>query len=469
MLEEYEGAIVEIIFHNSENGYTVAIFETDLEAFTVVGTLPSVRVGQSLKIRGQFREHPTYGEQFQISEWEETLPSSKEGIREFLASGVIKGIGKKTARLIVSKFGEDTLRVIEEEPERLTEINGIGPKTADRIAESYRAHREFAGITLYLQSYGIGPGYALKLYQVYGADTVAAVEENPYRLVDEVFGIGFKKADAIARKIGIAEDDPFRIASGIRFTLGYFAAEGSTYLPKEILCEQAAGIMDLTIEQVADVLPEMAFDGTIHMETMEDRVNVYLMPYYMAEQNVCKCLSKLANARLKTVSGRLESLINEAERNSGIPLSEQQKRAVTLSIGQGVSVITGGPGTGKTTIINTLINILEGSGHDVAIAAPTGRAAKRITETSGHYASTIHRLLEYYFEEDESSMRFGKNSDDPLNYDAVIVDEASMIDLMLMNGLVSAIKPGTRFIIVGDADQLPSVGAGNVLRDILES
>ncbi|MBQ9708791.1 MAG: ATP-dependent RecD-like DNA helicase, partial [Firmicutes bacterium] len=273
MLEEYEGAIVEIIFHNSENGYTVAIFETDLEAFTVVGTLPSVRVGQSLKIRGQFREHPTYGEQFQISEWEETLPSSKEGIREFLASGVMKGVGKKTARLIVSKFGEDTLRVIEEEPERLTEINGIGPKTADRIAESYRAHREFAGITLYLQSYGIGPGYALKLYQVYGADTVAAVEENPYRLVDEVFGIGFKKADAIARKIGIAEDDPFRIASGIRFTLGYFAAEGSTYLPKEILCERAAGIMDLTIEQVADVLPEMAFDGTIHMETMEDRVN----------------------------------------------------------------------------------------------------------------------------------------------------------------------------------------------------
>lgn len=469
MLEEYEGAIAEIIYHNDENGYTVAIFETELEAFTVVGTLLSVRVGASYVIRGQFKEHPTYGEQFAIKEYEETLPSTKEGIREFLASGVMKGVGKKTARLIVNHFGENTLKVIDETPERLTEISGIGPKTAERIASSYRTHREFADITLHLQSYGISPVYAMKLYMVYGADTIAAVEENPYRLVDEIFGIGFKKADAIARKIGIEPDDPFRITSGIRYTLAYFAGEGSTYLPKDVLCEQAAGLMDLQQEQVADALPEMAFEGAVQMETMDGRVNVYLMPYYMAEQNVCKCLSKLNGARLKPVTGSIESMIAATERESGIPLSERQKRAVTLSIGSGVSVITGGPGTGKTTIINTLINILESSGHEVAIAAPTGRAAKRITETSGHYASTIHRLLEYYFEEEEGTMRFGKTADDPLDYDAVIVDEASMIDLMLMNGLVSAIRPGTRFIIVGDADQLPSVGAGNVLRDILES
>ena len=469
MLEEYEGAIVEIIFHNNENGYTVAIFETETEAFTVVGNLPSVHVGASYKLRGQFKEHPTYGEQFAIKEFEEAMPSTKEGIREFLASGVLKGVGKKTARLIVEKFGADTLELIGEEPERLTEISGIGEKTAARIAESYRAHREFADITLHLQSYGIGPAYALKLYQVYGPETIAAVEENPYRLVDEVFGIGFKKADAIAQKIGISQDDPFRIKSGIRYTLVYYASEGSTYLPMDVLCEQAAGLMELTKEQVSDVLPEMAFDGDVQMETMEGRVNVYLMPYYMAEQNICKCLSKLNGARLKPIAGSIESMVLQTERDSGIPLSERQKRAVTLSIGSGVSVITGGPGTGKTTIINTLINILEAGGHKVAIAAPTGRAAKRITETSGHYASTIHRLLEYYFSEDEAMMRFGKTADDSLDYDAVIVDEASMIDLMLMNGLVSAIRPGTRFIIVGDADQLPSVGAGNVLRDILDS
>ena len=469
MLEEYEGAIVEIIFHNDENGYTVAIFETETEAFTVVGTLPSARIGASYKLRGQFKDHPTYGEQFAIKECEETLPSTKEGIREFLASGIMKGVGKKTARLIVEHFGDKTLQIIDEDPERLTEISGIGPKTAERIASSYRTHREFADITLHLQSYGISPSYALRLYQVFGEETIAAVEENPYRLVDEVFGIGFKKADAIARKIGIREDDPFRIMSGVRFTLVYFAGEGSTYLPKDVLCEKAAELMDLQQMQIEEVLPEMAFDGTIRLERMEGRVNVYLTAYYVAEQNVCKCLAALKGGRLKTISGSIESMIAATEKESGIPLSDKQKRAVMLSIGSGVSVITGGPGTGKTTIINTLINILEASGHKVAIAAPTGRAAKRITETSGHYASTIHRLLEYYFSEEEELMRFGKTAEDPLDYDAVIVDEASMIDLMLMNGLVSAIRPGTRFIMVGDADQLPSVGAGNVLRDIIDS
>lgn len=469
MLTEYKGTIAEIIFHNRENGYTVAVLETDLEAFTVVGTLPGVSVGRTYTLRGEFTEHPVYGEQFAIREWNEEMPSTRDGIREFLASGVMKGIGRKTAQLIVSHFGEKTLEIISDAPERLTEISGIGPKTAAKIAESFKIHREFANITLYLQNYGINSNYAMKLYQVYGGDTITAVEENPYRLVDDIFGIGFKKADAIARKIGIAPDDEFRIASGIRFTLSYFAGEGSTYLPKDVLCEKAGSLLELPMESVEEVLMVMAFDGTVHMENMEGRTNVYLMAYYLAEQNVCKCIARLNRATLKPVTGSPESMIAAAEKESGIMLSEQQKRAVILSIGAGVSVITGGPGTGKTTIINSLINILETSGHKVAIAAPTGRAAKRITETSGHYASTIHRLLDYYFSEDESVMRFGYNADEPLDYDAVIVDEASMIDLMLMNGLVSAIRPGTRFIIVGDADQLPSVGAGNVLKDILDS
>lgn len=469
MLTEYKGTIVDIIFHNKENGYTVAVLETELEAITVVGILPAAGVGRAYTLRGEFKEHPVYGEQFAIKEWSEELPSSKDGIREFLASGVMKGIGKKTARLIVNHFGDKTLDIISESPERLVEISGIGPKTAAKIAESFKTHRDFANVTLYLQNYGINSNYAMKLYQVYGEDTIAAVEENPYRLADDIFGIGFKKADAIARKIGIAPDDEFRVASGIRFTLSYFVGEGSTYLPKNVLCEKAGSLLELPVKDIEDVLMVMAFDGTVHLENMNERVNVYLMPYYMAEQNVCKCIAALNSAGLKPITGAPESMIAASEKESGILLSEQQKRAVLLSLSAGVSVITGGPGTGKTTIINSIINILESSGHKVAIAAPTGRAAKRITETSGHYASTIHRLLDYYFSEDENMMRFGYNADEPLDYDAIIVDEASMIDLMLINGLVSAIRPGTRFILVGDADQLPSVGAGNVLKDIIDS
>ncbi|MDO5414382.1 MAG: ATP-dependent RecD-like DNA helicase [Bacillota bacterium] len=469
MLEEKQGTIVEIIFHNNENGYTVAVFETEIEAFTAVGNLPSVGVGRSYVLTGEFIEHPTYGEQFSIKGFEEVMPSTEDGIREFLSSGVMKGIGRKTAAAIVSRFGKDALRVIEEEPDKLTEISGIGEKTADKIAEAFAKHREFANVTLYLQQFGISANYAMKLYQVYGEETIKAVEENPYRLVEDVFGIGFKKADKIAEKMGVAADDEYRIRSGIKFTLSYFAGEGNTYLPQSVLCEKTGQLLDLPIDLIEEQLVGMAFEGNIHIENLDGRNVVFLMAYYMAEQNVCRALSEINSAQLKPIAASIDTLISRTEEATGIYLSENQKHAVTTSLNMGVSVITGGPGTGKTTIINTIINILEESGLKTAIAAPTGRAAKRITETSGHYASTIHRLLEYYYSEGEDMMRFGKNKEDPLDYDAVIVDEASMIDLLLMNGLVNAIRPGTRFIIVGDADQLPSVGAGNVLRDIIAS
>ena len=420
-------------------------------------------------LRGEFITHQTYGEQFSVKEFEEIMPSTKDGIKEFLSSGAMKGIGRKTASAIVSRFGIDTLKIIEQEPQRLTEVSGIGKKTAQRIAEAFGKHREFANIVLYLQQFGISADYAMKLYQVYGADTVKAVEENPYRLVEDVFGIGFKKADKIAEKMGVAEDDEFRIKSGVKFTLSYFAGEGNTFLPQNILCEKTGQLLDLSIQLIEDELPAMAFSGDIRIENLDGRNVVFLEAYYMAEQNVCKRLAAINSAELKPISGGVDSLISRTENATGIYLSENQKHAVITSLNMGVSVITGGPGTGKTTIINTIINILEESGLKTAIAAPTGRAAKRITETSGHYASTIHRLLEYYFSESENMMRFGKTKEDPLDYDAVIVDEASMIDLMLMNGLVSAVRPGTRLIIVGDADQLPSVGAGNVLRDIVNS
>lgn len=469
MMEEKQGTIAEVIFRNDKNGYTVAVFETELAAFTVVGNLPYADVGRNYLLRGEFTEHPVYGEQFAIKEFEEMMPSTEDGIRAFLSSGVIKGIGKKTAAAIVSKFGADTLRIIEEEPQRLTEISGIREKKAAAITRAYGKHRAFARVSMHLQQYGIGADYAMKLYQIYGEETIKAVEENPYRLVEDIFGVGFKKADMIAEKMGISADDEFRIKSGIKFTLSYFASEGNTFLPQRMLCEKAGGLLGLSIEQVEEQLTGMVFEGELHIESLDDRNVVFLMPYYIAEQNVCKRLAQLNSAGLKPIAASAASLIAKTEFITGIHLSENQKHAVTTSLNMGVSVITGGPGTGKTTIINAIINVLEESGLKTAIAAPTGRAAKRITETSGHYASTIHRLLEYYFSESENMMRFGKTEESPLEYDAVIIDEASMIDLVLMNALVSAIRPGTRLIIVGDADQLPSVGAGNILRDIIDS
>ena len=469
MIEEKQGVVADLIFRNEENGYTIAVFETEDEQFTAVGTLPSCRKGSSYLLRGQWKTHPSYGEQFSVIEHEEIMPSSEAGIEDFLASGVLKGIGKKTAAAIVAKFGKDTFGIIENQPERLTEISGIGPKKAESVAEAFRGHREFAKITLYLQQYGIDANYAMKLYKVYGPDTIAAIEDNPYQLVDDIFGVGFKKADRIARKMGIADDDENRIKSGIKFTLSYFAGEGNTYLPQTMLCEKTGQLLEIEIEKINEILVEMAFQGDIRVDQLENRNVVYLMPYYMAEQNVCKCLGSLNSAILKPIGANLDSLIRVTEYETQITLSENQKEAVKSCLDHGVSVITGGPGTGKTTIINSIINILTQSGFKTAIAAPTGRAAKRITETSGYEASTIHRLLEYYYSEGEDRMRFGKTSEDPLDYNAIIIDEASMIDLMLMDGLVSAIRPGTRLILVGDADQLPSVGAGNVLRGIIDS
>lgn len=469
MMEEKQGIVAEIIFQNQENGYTIAVFETEEEQFTIVGTMPSCRKGGSYSVQGKWTTHPSYGEQFAVSSFEEVMPSTEAGIQEFLASGVLKGIGGKTAAAIVAKFGNQTFDIIEKQPRRLTEIPGIGEKKAQTVSEAFRSHREFAEITLYLQQFGIHANYTMKLYKVYGADTIAAIEENPYRLAEDIFGIGFKKADQIAEKMGIARDDEHRIKSGIRFTLWYFAGEGNTFLPQKLLCEKTGALLEVEQDKINDCLVEMAFQGDIHIENLENRNVVFLMPYYVAEQNVCKCLTAINSARPKAIGSDPDSLITVTERESGIILSENQKYAVKASLKQGASVITGGPGTGKTTIINAIIHILQHSGLKTAIAAPTGRAAKRITETSGFEACTIHRLLEYYYSESEDTMRFGKTAEDPLDYDAVIIDEASMIDLMLMNGLVSAIRPGTRLILVGDADQLPSVGAGNVLRDIIES
>lgn len=470
-MEEKRGVLADVIYHNKDNGYLIAIVENNelQEQFTVVGYLPGADRGREFSFSGRWKTHPSYGEQFAFTSFREEMPKSAAGIEGFLSSGLMRGIGKKTAAAIVKHFGEDTLRIIEEEKERLTEVDGIGQLKAAAVAEAFRVHREFAQIVLYFNQYGISTGYAMKLYKVYGSDTIKAIEENPYQLVDDIFGIGFRKADKIAERLGMDPHNPNRVRSGAMYTLWSFINEGHTFVPQKLLCESSGQLLDIGAEEVYEMLVQMAFEGDLQIENLEGRAVVYLAAYYIAEQKVTKKLIEIDRSSLKPISVEVDRLIEVTERQTGITLSPNQKQAVKTSLVSGLSVITGGPGTGKTTIINSILAILQHSGFSIAIAAPTGRAAKRITETTDFPASTIHRLLEYYYSEGEDSMRFGKNEEDPLHYDAIIIDEASMIDILLMRGLLDAIPPGTRLIIVGDADQLPSVGAGNVLRDIIGS
>lgn len=480
MKEERTGVIAEIIFRNDDNGYTVAVMESQAEPdegeeigageyFTVVGNLPRVSKGSRFKLIGQFKDHPTYGEQFAFTEFEEVMPTGKEAIFDFLASGIIKGIGPSTAASIVEKFGDETLRIMEEEPGRLLEVSGIGEKTMAKILTSYSAHREFAEVSLAFQSYGISAQQAMKLYKVYGKQAVALIEENPYRLVDEVPGFGFIKADKIAKQMGIPMDSQFRIISGIKYTLNWYVGDGNTYVPRTELTEKAAELLDVSIENVRDGILLSAMEGNIKLDILDGEEVCYLFPYFVAEKMVARNLELISKASLKPLTTDVDNMIRQAESESGIELSPRQKRAVLNSVANGISVITGGPGTGKTTIIDAIIRIFDRSGFTTAIAAPTGRAAKRITETSGRFAQTVHRLLEYYYDQELDEMKFGRNEESPLEYDVVLVDEASMIDLLLMQGLTKAISPGTRLILIGDSDQLPSVGPGNVLRDIIDS
>ncbi|MEG0392200.1 MAG: helix-hairpin-helix domain-containing protein, partial [Anaerovoracaceae bacterium] len=365
---EIQGSIEELIFYNEDNGYTIAVMETEEDRLTVVGYLPSCHEGRSYLLRGDFIVHPRYGEQFSFKESEEVMPSTEEGIAGFLSSGILKGIGPKAARAIVKRFGEETFAIIEETPERLTEVSGIGEKKAEAISLAFRAHREFAEISLSLQKYDISSDYALKLYKVYGGDTVKLIEANPYRLVDDLFGVGFKKADKIAEKIGVEKEDKDRIKSGAKYTLNYFLKEGHTFLPRKELCEKTGELLEVESLLVDEALVEMTIEGAVQIENLEGRDVVFLMIYFLAEQYVTKALMTLSNAERKPINGQIDSLISLTEKEAGISFSEEQKHAVKTSLISGVSVITGGPGTGKTTIINGIIKILEGNGFKTAVA-----------------------------------------------------------------------------------------------------
>ncbi len=463
------GTVEEVIFRNEENGYTVAVLECKNEYVTIVGNLPRCKNGINLRLTGKLKEHPRYGEQFAFTEFEEIMPEGSEAIFLFLKSGVISGVGEQTARRIVERFGDETLEVIEKEPKRLTEVSGIGKKTCEKIAASYSSHIQFANVAMWLQKYGITSNQALKLYKEYGNATVSLIEENPYRLVEEVRGFNFHSADKIAMKLGIGQDSPFRIKSGIRYVLTTFVSDGNTFMPLDTLIERTIELLDVSTEQINDNIMELGFECVIKIDMLNDVQTIYPYSYYNAERKVASNIMRLLEGVPAPLTADPSNIIADFEVKSGVKLSALQKEAVLNSINETVSIITGGPGTGKTTIINSMIRIFKMSALEVKMAAPTGRAAKRISETCGYEAYTIHRLLEYAYAEDADQMKFGKNEEEQLKCDVIIIDEASMIDVMLMKGLTDAIATNTRLVMIGDADQLPPVGAGNVLRDMIES
>ena len=466
-----EGTVEDIIFQNKENWYTVFNFNSDDgDEVTCVGTIPQLSKGESLKLSGTMVIHPSYGLQLKVDIFEKVVPTNAAAIERYLASGTIKGIGAKTAKKIVDKFGAATFYVIEEKFDRLVEIKGINYDKALKIHTAFCAQRDVRKAMLYLQDYGVSAAMAVKIYKKYGYRTIEIIKENPYRLAEDIIGIGFKTADSIADSMGISKDSPNRIKSGIRYILNMDVADGNVFMPFNNLTARAEEILGADSETVEHCLKELQIEHKIFREKVEDIDAVYTMQMYYTEVSAAKKIIELSfyhdEADLKSINEKIERL----EDRSGIYLAEQQRQAVVEAMQEGVLVITGGPGTGKTTIINNIISLFDSMSLEVVLAAPTGRAAKRMTEATGKEAKTIHRLLGVsYNDNDNAKQKFEKNEEDPIDADVVIIDEVSMVDMQLFNALLKAIEPGTRLILVGDANQLPSVAAGNVLKDIIKS
>ena len=468
-MEKLEGMISDIVFKNEENGYTIAYLANENDEITIVGCMPTLSVGESIEVEGKWVNHKTYGSQFEVNSFLPITPSSLEGIYVYLSSGMIHGIGEKMAKRIVDKFGVDTLDIIQNTPERLTEVEGIGMKKVKQIQESYEENRELRNIIIQLSPYGITPNYCLRIYKKYKEKAIDIINKNPYRLAEDVRGIGFKIADEIASKIGIDKYSPERIMQGIIYTLNQSLASGHTYLPKQILIEQSVKILGVEPKFVENGIMDLAYNQKVHLENKDGQILVYLMMYYICENGVCKEIIKLSQHDIKDLHINIDEEIKIVEKEDNISLAKNQIEAVKEAINNGVTIITGGPGTGKTTTINTIIKIFENNDQKVVLCAPTGRAAKRMSETSNKEAKTIHRLLEMGFGSDSEELVFFKDEEDPIDADVIILDEASMVDIILMYNLLKAVKLGTRVLLVGDSDQLPSVGAGNVLKDIIDS
>ena len=468
-MEALNGIVESIVFKSSDTGYTVIKFRENNIIHTAVGVLPHVKEGQNLKITGSWVNHSQFGKQFKVEECEEILPTSKDGIEKYLSSGIIQGIGPVTAKKIVNKFGEDTLNILDNNIERLKEIEGIGKKKLETIIESYREQRELKNITIFLQTHGLSVNQCLKIYKKYGASSVDTVKNNTYILCDEISGIGFKTSDKIARSLGIEIDSPFRIQSGIRYVINEFCANGHTFMPKDELIKEASNVLTVSGDIIEENIKNAALDRKIKLEKVNDKEGVFTIPNYYCELGITNRILTLAISNFQDISVDVEHLILQFEKKNNITFAESQKDAIISAFQNGIEIITGGPGTGKTTIIKCIIEIFETCGLKVLLGAPTGRAAKRMSESTGKEATTIHRMLDMGVFEKEESVFVTNAEEHSLEADVVIIDEASMIDITLMNALLKSIKVGTRLIIVGDVDQLPSVGAGNVLNDFIES
>ncbi len=466
-MESLAGYVEHIIYRNADNGYTVLNLVSGEDEITCVGIFSAIAEGENIEAQGEYTEHPTYGQQFKVTSFEEKAPEDEEAIERYLGSGAIKGIGLAMAARIVRRFKEDTFRIIEEEPERLAEIKGISNRKAMEIASQVNEKRDLRQAMIFLQQYGITMNLAVKVYQAYGQDVYGIIRENPYRLADDIGGVGFRTADEIAARVGIRMDSDFRVRSGILYTLLQASGEGHTYLPETELTPRASKLLNVTAEQVEKQYMDLAIERKIILKQMEDQTQIYAASFYYMEANTATMLKRL-NVSYDVSDAEIEQRIRGIEKKSGMTLDEHQVTAVKEAVRNGLLVITGGPGTGKTTTINTIIRYFELEGLEIFLAAPTGRAAKRMSETTGFEARTVHRMLELNGGA-EGSGGFERDESNPLEADVIIVDEMSMVDISLMYSLLKAISVGTRLILVGDVNQLPSVGPGSVLRDIIQS
>ncbi|MFZ5975637.1 MAG: ATP-dependent RecD-like DNA helicase [Bacillota bacterium] len=465
-MTEWEGTVEEIVFRNEENGFTVLELATADGTVTAVGCMPLAQEGERLIIRGRWREHSVYGRQAQVEQYESARPDSLADMERYLGSGLIKGVGPSTAKLIVDHFKEETFDVLMYRPHLLEKVRGIGESKAVTIAGSFREQARMREIMMELQGFDITVGQALKLYRIYGDGAVHSLRENPYRLIEDVPGIGFKTADRIARSVGIENDSGFRISAGIVYMLDYALGEGHTYLLRNHLIKLSRRLLEVPEERIEERLEALIHEEALFQDTVEDRPAVFQNRARRAEMDVADRLMRLANGQYQLDDLQLEQRLRALEEKEHTTLDETQRRAVLEALCGGVTVLTGGPGTGKTTITRFIIRLMHALDMEVELCAPTGRAAKRMTEATGFEARTIHRLLEYGR---GPGMVFGRNEHTPLSSDAVIVDEVSMVDIFLMRQLLRALEEGTRLVLIGDADQLPSVGPGNVLSDIIRS
>lgn len=466
---EIQGIVDQIVYKNDDNGYVVLKLKTEDDLIAAVGYVPFITEGQRVKIEGEWVIHPTFGQQVKIESCEEILPSNIEGIERYLSSGLIPGIGPVTAKNIVKKFGEDSLDIIEMNPGKLKEVDGIGEKKAFAISEAFKEQRELKNVMVFLQTYGVSTAYGIKIFKKYGQNTINTVRENPYKLCEDISGIGFKTADRIARNLGMPLNSIERAKAGIKYILYSFTANGHTYLPMENLLFESTRLLNISEDIIKEAVSISAASKDIVIEGEEYSTNVYLSSFYYAELGVARRIIEISlSGTEKNLSG-IDEEINSYEKENNIEFADEQRQAITAGVKEGLCIITGGPGTGKTTIIKCMIKIFEKMGLTVVLGAPTGRAAKRITETTGREAKTIHRLLEMEFISSDDNPSFVRDEGNPIEADVIIIDEASMIDILLMNSLLKALALGAKLILVGDVDQLPSVGPGNVLRDMIES